>query len=54
MRVISTNGKYDDAVGFDFCGWACDRAGLELRMDNDARGALIGEWRYGAGRGASR
>lgn len=52
MRVISTNGKYDDAVGFDFCEWARDRAGLELRMDNDARGALIGEWRYGAGRGA--
>jgi predicted NBD/HSP70 family sugar kinase len=32
-------------------GWARDRAGLELRMDNDARGALIGEWRHGAGRG---
>lgn len=51
MRVLSTNGKYDDAVGFDFRGWARDQAGLELRMDNDARGALIGEWRYGAGRG---
>jgi len=52
MRVLSTNAKYDDAVGFDFRGWAGSRAGLELRMDNDARGALIGEWRYGAGRGA--
>ena len=52
MRVLSTNGKYDDAVKFDFCGWARERVGLELRMDNDARGALIGEWRYGAGRGA--
>ena len=52
MRVLSTNAKYDDAVGFDFRGWARDRTGLELRMDNDARGALIGEWRYGAGRGA--
>lgn len=51
MRVISTNGKYDDAVGFDFCRWAKEQANLELRMDNDARGALIGEWRYGAGRG---
>lgn len=51
MRVLSTNGKYDDAVGFDFPHWARDRAGLDLRMDNDARGALIGEWRYGAGRG---
>ena len=51
MRVLSTNGKYDDAVDFDFRGWARNRAGLELRMDNDARGALIGEWRYGAGCG---
>ena len=51
MRVLSTNRKYDDAVGFDFPAWARDRAGLELRMDNDARGALIGEWRHGAGRG---
>ncbi len=51
MRVLSTNQKYDDAVGFDFVGWSRERAGLELRMDNDARGALIGEWRYGAGRG---
>jgi len=51
MKVISTNGKYDDAVDFDFRAWALERTGLELRMDNDARGALIGEWRYGAGRG---
>ena len=51
MRVISTNGKYDDAIEFDFQKWARERAGLELRMENDARGALLGEWRYGAGRG---
>lgn len=51
MSVVSTNAKYDDAVGFDFRDWARDEAGLELRMDNDARGALIGEWLYGAGRG---
>lgn len=51
MKVISTNGKYDDAVGFDFRGWARKGSGLELRMDNDARGALMAEWRYGAGRG---
>ena len=51
MRVISTNGKYDDAVDFDFLAWARDNFRLELRMDNDARGALIGEWCYGAGRG---
>lgn len=51
MRVISTNAKYDDARDFDFSGWARDRAGMELRLENDARGALLGEWLYGAGRG---
>ncbi len=52
MRVLSTNGKYDEAIDFDFPGWARARTGHELRIENDARGALIGEWRYGAGRGA--
>lgn len=51
MVVLSTNGKYEAAVGFNFCEWAEERVGLPLRMENDARGALIGEWRYGAGRG---
>lgn len=51
MKVLSTNRKYEDAVRFDFRGWAAGLAGLELRLENDARGALIGEWRYGAGRG---
>lgn len=51
MKVLSTNSKYDDAVKFDFQGWAREETGLELRLENDARGALIGEWRYGAGRG---
>ncbi|MFZ9933560.1 MAG: ROK family protein [Chthoniobacterales bacterium] len=50
-RVLTTNGKYDDAVGFDFAAWGRERAGLEVRIENDARAALIGEWRYGAGRG---
>lgn len=51
MRVLSTNGKYDDAIDFNFRKWSREHAGLELRMENDARGALLGEWRYGAGRG---
>jgi len=49
--VLTTNGKYENAVGFDFAAWARRRAGLSLRIENDARAALIGEWRYGAGRG---
>lgn len=51
MRVLSTNGKYDDARDFDFPAWAEKEACLELRMENDARGALMAEWRFGAGQG---
>ncbi len=51
MRVLSTNKKYDDAVKFDFVEWSLASSGLELRLENDARGALIGEWRFGAGQG---
>lgn len=53
MRVLSTNGKYDDATDFDFCDWGTQQAGLELKLENDARGALLGEWHYGAGRGVN-
>jgi glucokinase len=51
MRVLSTNGKYEAATEFDFQQWARQCAGLELRLENDARGALLGEWSSGAGRG---
>lgn len=53
MRVLSTNGKYDDATSFDFQVWGRDKLGLEIRIENDARGALLGEWKYGAGRGVN-
>jgi glucokinase len=50
-QVLDEHGKYRDAPGFDLRGWAQDALGLPLAMENDARMALIGEWRYGAGRG---
>lgn len=50
-RLLSVNGKFSDAVGFDFAGWARDRWSLPVVLENDARSALIGEWRHGAGRG---
>ena len=31
-RVLTTNGKYDDAVGFDFAAWGKQRHGLPVRM----------------------
>ncbi|MDR1454048.1 MAG: ROK family protein [Tannerella sp.] len=49
--VVSTNNKYDDAKETDFPAWVKRRWGLPFCMDNDARAATLGEWRYGAGRG---
>lgn len=50
-RALSTNAKYDDAPQVDIEGWVSERWGVPFRIDNDARMAMIGEWRYGAGRG---
>ncbi len=43
--------KYADAATLDLPGWARDRFGLDLRLENDAHAALLAEWQYGAGRG---
>ena len=50
-RVLSTNGKYDDAPGLDLAAWAAATFGLRLRAENDARLALLGERQAGAARG---
>ncbi len=50
-RALSTNGKYDDACEIDLKGWCMENWNLPFYMDNDARMATIGEWKYGAGRG---
>lgn len=50
-RITSTNGKYTDAVGVDLTSWAREEFGLPLRLENDARLALLGEWYAGAARG---
>ena len=50
-RVVAVNAKYEDAKDLDLKQWARDRLGVALAIDNDARMALIGEWRFGAGRG---
>lgn len=52
-RVIATNEKYNDAIGFNLSGWAQARLGLPLDLDNDARTAAVGEWKAGAGRGVN-
>ena len=48
--ALSTNAKYDDATTLDLSAWG-HRFGGRFFMDNDARMAAAGEWRYGAGRG---
>jgi glucokinase len=50
-RVRSTNGKFEDALSFDFSAWAQKSFGVPLRMENDARLALRGEMAAGAARG---
>ena len=50
-RVLSTNGKYEDTLGFDFESWGQQQFGLPVRLENDARLALRGEMYAGAARG---
>lgn len=49
-RIVSTNAKYDDAVSIDLPAWAQSAFGLSLRIENDARMALLGERYAGAAR----
>ena len=49
-RVVSTNKKYDDAPQVDFRAWAREALDLPLRIENDARLALLGESYGGAAR----
>jgi glucokinase len=50
-RIMDHFGKFGDASAIDLRAWGEHRFGLPLAIDNDARMALIGEWRYGSGRG---
>ena len=50
-RIASTNGKYTDGPQLDLSRWAMDHFGLPLRLENDARLALLGECYAGAAQG---
>lgn len=50
-RVLSINDKYNDVPGIDLAAWAFKNWGLRLYLENDTRAALLGEWKYGKGRG---
>jgi glucokinase len=51
-RVVATpQGKFEDARELDLPGWSRRAFGLPLRVENDARLALLGEHWAGAARG---
>ena len=50
-RVLSSPEKWADAPKVDFERWSRESFGLPLRLENDARMALLGEWHAGAARG---
>ena len=53
QRIRSVpHGKFGDACAIDLPAWARQEFGLELRLENDAHAALLGEWRHGAGQGS--
>jgi glucokinase len=52
-RVLATNEKYEDAKEIDLPTWSLKTLGLPLRIENDARMALLGEFYAGAARGFS-
>lgn len=52
-RVIGDVGKFTDAEDLDLAAWAEAEFEAPLVLENDARMAAIGEWQYGAARGAS-
>jgi glucokinase len=50
-RILSTLKKYQDAIHLDLKQWAIEQFGLRLRIENDARMALLGEQYTGAAQG---
>ena len=50
-RILSTLKKYDDAIHLDLKQWAFEQFGLGIRIENDARMALLGEQFGGAAQG---
>ena len=50
-RITATNGKYHDGRDVDFVEWCRASFGLPLRLENDARTALIGERYAGSAQG---
>jgi glucokinase len=52
-KILSTLRKYDDAPRLDLSAWSQQTFGLPLRIENDARMALLGEQYAGAAAGCA-
>ena len=52
-KIISTNKKYDDGPDLRLADWAGQKWNSRFYIDNDARMAAVGEWKFGAGRGSN-
>jgi glucokinase len=50
-RILSTLKKYEDAIHLNLRRWAIEQFGLRLRIENNARMALLAEQYAGAARG---
>ena len=51
-KIIATNKKYDDAPQLNLAQWAAQKWNTALYIENDARMAAVGEWKFGAARGS--
>ncbi len=50
-KILSIDNKFSDAPDIDLNEWANKTWKIPLQIENDARAALIGEWKYGKGKG---
>ncbi len=50
-KILTINDKYNDAPTIDLIEWAKQTWNIPLFLENDTRAALLGEWKFGKGKG---
>lgn len=51
-KILSIDNKFNDVVEMNLGEWVKETWQTNLEIENDARCALIGEWKYGKGKGS--